>query len=621
MQARKYLRQLVLPAIFLFPIFNGFAANTEFQHAENQKAKSRLIASFYQEKGQEKLIAGFEIEIERGWKVYAPDRSGFGAPPSFNFAGSTNIDVEKFTPLFPESYLEKEQIGTEKIEYSTYKNKVIIPIELEVIDSKQAVSLEVEASYGLCKEICIPVNQKFSLTIPSLESDIEVLKNIQDYLENKEVNTPVGEEEPEQQVKNFPQISLLKALIIAFIGGAILNIMPCVLPVLSIKLLSVISHSRARASRIRFAFLSTILGIVFSFSVFAAIAVFLKSIGNAVGWGFQFQNPYFLLFLLSILMIFIANLLGLFEFNLGSDLGSVLNNKIAKEEEKKNVFIPNFLSGILAVLLATPCSAPFVGVAISFALSADVKEIFSIFTAMSLGLALPYIILVAFPSTLKLLPKPGNWMVRAKQLMAGFLAATAIWMVYILCDNIGFIAAIAAAILATLILPFFKITSRINFRKNRHLKIIIAVTAFALLIGGIFIIPNKLSYLDEMMTKKQQENWIKFDEAKIPELVAQGKTVVVDITADWCISCKANKLLVLNSKEVKAKLRDENIIAMRGDLTKPDQMIFDFMKKYHRYGIPFNIVFGPSAPEGILTSELLSKEALLATIKQASKTK
>lgn len=618
MQVRKFLRIFIWQAALFIALSltanNSFASQTDFQKANNGGAKSRIIASFYEENGQKKLIAGLEVVIDNGWKIYAPDNSGFGVPPSFNFANSKNIDVEKFNPIFPKANLEKEQIGNDTIEYSSYKEKIIIPLELTVIDANKETNLEIEVNYGLCKEICIPVSQKFSLKIPTSQNDSQTLKNIQQYLTNKQIVD--SNLQPTENENSVPQISLLKALLIAFIGGAILNIMPCVLPVLSIKLLSVINHSKSKLNRIRWAFFSTTLGIVFSFTVFASIAVFLKSIGNQIGWGFQFQNPYFLLFLLVVLMIFIANLMGLFEFNFGGSLGSVLDKKITKEEQKKNIFIPNFFSGILAVLLATPCSAPFVGVAISFALSAEMKEIFLIFGSMSLGLALPYLFLIAFPQSVKLMPKPGVWMVKAKQLMAGFLAATAIWLIYILIDNIGFIAAIAASILAILILLFFKIVSKLTFTKS---KTALATIVFISLISSVFIIPNRLAYLDKMIEKEQQEHWIKFDQSQIPQLVKQGKTVVVDITADWCITCKANKLLVLNSKEVKEKLSQNNVVAMRGDLTKPDETIFNFMKKYNRYGIPFNIVFGPNAPDGILTSELPSKESLLEAIDKASK--
>ena len=617
MQVRKFIFRLILPIFFLLCTNNSFAAETGFKAAENGGAKSRIIASFYQSENAQKLIAGFEVVIDNGWKIYAPDQSGFGVPPSFNFSNSTNIDIAKVNPIFPKSYIEKEQIGSQTIEYAVYKEKVIIPLKLEVADSTKETNLQIEVNYGLCKDICIPVSQKFFLTIPAAQNDTQALKNIQQYLEDKTI-TNVAAQEPwiKKTTESKPQISLIKALIIAFIGGAILNIMPCVLPVLSIKLLSAINHSQSKLGRIRLAFLFTILGIVFSFIVFAGVAVFLKSIGNAVGWGFQFQNPHFLLFLLVVLMIFFANLIGLFEFNFGGLLASILNKKITQEEEKKNIFIPNFFSGILAVLLATPCSAPFVGVAISFALSSDSQEIFLIFGSMSLGLALPYLFLIAFPGAVKLMPKPGVWMIRAKQLMAGFLAATAVWLVYILIDNIGFIAAIAAGFLAILILLFFKIVSKINLSRT---SFVVEAIVFVALIAATFIIPNRLISLDQMIEKTQQENWIKFDESRIADLVKQGKTVIVDITADWCITCKANKLLVLNTSEVKEKLKDPNIVSMRGDLTKPDEMIFNFMRKYNRYGIPFNIVFGPSAPEGVLISELLSKDALLKSIQTASK--
>ena len=624
MQVRKYplkflqkqLWQFVLFAYLFFIFSNSFAATTTFKKADSGGAEGRIIASFYDDEEQQKLIAGFELNIENGWKIYAPDDSSFGIPPSFNFANSSNIDTAKFSPIFPKSLLEQEQIGNETIKYSVYKNKVIIPIDLQVLDIEQATNLEIEVNYGLCKDICIPVNQKFSLLIPALNNDLEVLQNIQQFLSNKQIVKKATNPAP-KSTNNIPKISLIKALIIAFIGGAILNIMPCVLPVLSIKLLSVINHSGAKLSQIRLAFFSTTLGIIFTFLIFASITIFLQSIGDAVGWGLQFQNSYFLLFLLTILMIFIANLLGLFEFNFGSSLGSILNKQIAKKEQKKNIYIPNFLSGILAVLLATPCSAPFVGVAVSFALSSDIKAIFLIFTAMALGLSLPYLLLIALPNCIKILPKPGKWTIKVKQLMAGFLAATAIWMIYILVGNIGFVPAMSAAILAILILLFFKTIKKINYQQSVS-KIILLVIIFIALITAIFIAPNHLALSSQLKERKQQEHWIKFDEEKIPDLVLQGKVVVVDITANWCITCKANKLLVLNSDEIEAKLNEENIVAMRGDLTNPDSKIFAFMKKYNRYGIPFNIVFGPSAPDGILTSELLNKKSLIEAIDKAS---
>ncbi|MFT6076910.1 MAG: suppressor for copper-sensitivity B [Myxococcota bacterium] len=620
MQVRKNILRLILSASIVLFANNVFAAETSFAEPQNGEAKSKIIASFYEGSSQKELIAGFEIELGEGWTIYAPDDSGFGIAPSFDFSDSKNINISKTSTHFPKSYTKKENIGDIFIEYQVYKGKVIIPFELEVIDAKKETQLEINVSYGLCKGICIPASQSFSLSIPASQIDNDSLEKIQKFLPNKKVFNP--DQIVKKTTKDSQKISIFKALIIAFIGGVILNIMPCVLPVLSIKLLSVINHSQSKTSKIRFAFFSTILGIVFSFAIFAVVAVILKSLGSAVGWGFQFQNPYFLIFLITVLIIFVANLLDLFEFNFGSSLGSVLNNEISKKEKNRSVFIPNFFSGILAVLLATPCSAPFVGVAVSFALGSDVKEIFLIFGSMSLGLSLPYLFLIAFPKSVKLMPKPGAWMLKIKQLMAGFLLATVAWLIYVLIDNIGLIAAASAAILALLILLFFKIVHKSHLKNQEKSfskkQIATIVIVFSFLVSSIFIIPNCLAYLDDMMEKSQAQYWIKFEESEIQGLVDEGKVVVVDITADWCITCKVNKLLVLDTDVIKDQLKKPNIIAMRGDLTKPDEDIFNFMRKYNRYGIPFNLVFGPNAPKGILISELTSKDELLGAIKQAS---
>jgi suppressor for copper-sensitivity B len=270
------------------------------------------------------------------------------------------------------------------------------------------------------------------------------------------------------------------------------------------------------------------------------------------------------------------------------------------------------MSGILAVLLATPCSAPFVGTAISFAFTQDVLTIFIVLFFMGLGLAFPYIILVIFPNCIKILPKPGSWMANIKNLMAGFLAATIIWLIYILSNNIGFISSMLIALLSVFMLISLKLCQRFEISKLKEIFILIT------LIITIFIVPIKISKSFEVKQKTYDKLWVKFDRSKINQLVSEGKTVIVDITADWCITCKLNKALVLNSKAVREKLSKPNIIGMRGDLTRPDSAILDFMSCHNRYAIPFNIVYGPKATNGILLSELLSKRKLLEIIEEAN---
>jgi suppressor for copper-sensitivity B len=393
---------------------------------------------------------------------------------------------------------------------------------------------------------------------------------------------------------------------LAIFGGAILNIMPCVLPVLSIKLISVIRHSESEISHIRFSFLSTIIGILSCFVVFALCASIIKLTGNSLGWGLQFQNPYFLIFLIVILIIFVGNLLGVFEINFDRFLATTLNKKISNEEEKKNIFLPNFLSGILAVLLATPCSAPFLGAAISFALVQSFFVIFLIFFFIGIGFSLPYFILIFAPKLVYILPRPGNWMIQIKQLMAGLLAATVIWLIYVLSHNIGALPAFLAGIIAVAILACFKI-------KMEFLKFL----AIATLVISSFLLPMKLQKQQKISKDSYESFWIEFDEAKLHQLIIEGKTVVVDITADWCLSCKFNKIRVLQNKEVIAKLNGGDIIAMRGDITKPNEEIINFLHKNNRFAIPFNAVYGPKAPDGLLASELLTKKELFELIEKA----
>ena len=430
------------------------------------------------------------------------------------------------------------------------------------------------------------------------------MQEIQKFFPRKITTTSGSNQSPQTSATNHS--SIFYAILLAIFGGAILNIMPCVLPVLSIKLISVIKHSDARISRIRFAFLSTILGILFCFVIFVFFTYAIKLTGNSLGWGLQFQNPYFLIFLIVILMFFIANLLGVFDISFDQFLATILNKKISQTEEKKNIFIPNFLSGILAVLLATPCSAPFLGTAISFALVENFATIFLIFFFIGIGFASPYIILLISPKLVYFLPKPGVWMTQLKQLMAGFLAATIVWLVYILSHNLGAIPAFLTATLAVLLLACLKIKS--DFFKYLALATIIFLT---------FFLPVNLQEHYKIRSSAYDAIWKSFDEAELYRQVALGKIVVVDITADWCITCKFNKIRVLQTKEIMAKLNSENIVAMRGDITKPNEKIMNFLHKNNRFAIPFNAVYGPQAKTGLFLSELLTKQDLLAAIEEA----
>lgn len=400
-------------------------------------------------------------------------------------------------------------------------------------------------------------------------------------------------------------MDFLFVLFVAFIGGLILNIMPCVLPVLSLKLMSVMRHSGKHSSHIRFSFLMSAAGIISSFLILAFIVIALKSAGSAVGWGFQFQEPLFLIFLIFILNLFAANQMGLFEVRLPSFIGDAINDKL---QDDKRTARGHFLTGAFATLLATPCSAPFLGTAISFALSQGVTEIIITFIFMGLGLAFPYFLFALLPNLISKMPKPGAWMIKAKYFLGFLLVATSVWLIWVLSHQLGMLSAIVLATLsAGMLLLFFEAKKKAQ-PASPTLILILALSSF---------------YLPVLMAQKEsvkineEDLWVAFEQEKIPELVKQGKVVFVDVTADWCLTCKFNKATTLSRGEVMSYLNRPDVIAMKADYTSPSQEITDYLVSFGRYGIPFNVVYGPNAPDGITLSELLTTSSVIEAIEKA----
>ncbi len=596
--------------IFCFFSTLSHAAVSEWHETSNKAGKVRALASFYNDqKNQKKLIIGLEFDLKKDWKIYGEKSEGVGLPPQLDFSQSKNY--VKHSISWPQAQEASEKIGKHIFKYSYYKDKIILPIEIDLKNAGSETTIDLKLHYGMCKDVCIPVTENFSLKIPQ-EEDLNALAAIQEFYPQQILKEPTSTnqkapnlEKPEPQKMNY-SIALISAVLLALLGGAILNIMPCVLPVLSIKLISIINHSNTPIKQIRFAFFATILGILSCFVFFALSATLIKITGNAFGWGLQFQDPNFLIILILILTFFIGNLSGVFEISFNQVLATVLNRKISDLSEQKNIFMTNFLSGILAVLLATPCSAPFLGSAISFALTQKLHTIFIIFFAIGLGFASPYIAFLITPKLVYLLPKPGAWMNKIKQLMAIFLAATVLWLLYILSDNLGKGSALLIATLSLLLLLSVKI-------KYLFLKFLTISTVLI----TIFSIPTEVKNKPIKRISNDQMFWQEFDEKLLESFIAEGQTVIVDITADWCITCKFNKINVLEDEEVVEKLKQANIITMRGDITKPNQVIMDFLHKNGRFAIPFNAVYGPNAKDGLLTSELLNKKELLKLIDQA----
>jgi len=288
-------------------------------------------------------------------------------------------------------------------------------------------------------------------------------------------------------------------------------------------------------------------------------------------------------------------------------------------EARRTSLVGDFVTGTLATILATPCSAPFLGTAVGFALAGEAGTIFAVFAGLGLGMALPYLALAAVPGFARVLPKPGRWMIRLKQILAVALAATVAWLLTVLAAQQS--EATALIVAALIVAIAFMLAMH---RRGPFIWRSTAFASVALLAIAAVAIPllapeaSNASADSRRATKSTARYWQRFDPAAIPELIAQGKTVFVDVTADWCITCQVNKATVLDRQPVKALLEDERVIAMQGDWTRPDPEIAAYLQSFGRYAIPFNAVYGPGAPDGILLSELLTTTAVLEALATSS---
>jgi suppressor for copper-sensitivity B len=388
-------------------------------------------------------------------------------------------------------------------------------------------------------------------------------------------------------------------LVLAFIGGLILNVMPCVLPVLSIKFASALKSTDQSLSRIRTGFMVSALGVLAFMWALAAILITIRATGGQVGWGIQFQSPVFLGVMVLIMTLFAANLAGVFEIS----LPQAWTTRMAKSGDSSGL-TGDFATGALAAVMATPCSAPFLGTAVTVALAGSNFDTLAIFTALGAGLALPYVLVALRPSVIRRLPKPGAWMNVVKLVLAAMMAATGIWLLTVLTTVVGPVGAglvLAGGIVAVL---------GITFATSSNLKMASLIAPIAALLIAPQFSPAPLVQVDDPV-------WSVFEASKITSAVADGQIVFVDVTAAWCLTCKANKTLVLEGAEVKARLASDEITAFQADWTRPDPDILAYLQSHGRFGIPFNIVYGPSAPEGIKLPEILTTDVVLTAFDKA----
>jgi thiol:disulfide interchange protein DsbD len=387
-------------------------------------------------------------------------------------------------------------------------------------------------------------------------------------------------------------------LLYAFIGGLILNIMPCVLPVIALKILGFVSEAKSLPRRVRALGGIYAVGVLFSFLVMAAIVIGVEAAGHQAGWGMQFGSPIFIVCLTTLVTLVALNLFGVFEVTLGGRTLDAAGNLASKHGASGA-----FFNGVLATTLATPCTAPFLAPALGFAFSQSAATIILIFLTVGLGLASPYVLLCWNPAWLKFLPKPGAWMEKFKIAMGFPMLATVVWLLHVAASDYGrgvFWLGIFLVILAFSAWIFGEFVQRGRTGKGVALAIVLILLA-----GSYgYALEDKLHWrqmIDETDTTSLAVSsggidWQPWSAEAVAQARAAGKPVLVDFTASWCVTCNAIVKPALENDSVAAKLKEINAVALLADYTRTPPLITAEIAKYGGAGVPLVLVY-PKNPD------------------------
>lgn len=617
----------------LFAVLALAATAAAAQIQAPKKASFVLSASHtaYEPGGPAKVAA--LVTIEPGWHVNSHK-------PTFEYLIPTVLDLHppdgwpQETVQYPPAEMQSFAFETEPL--AVYDGDVVILANLSVPAGVPQGTYPMRASlrFQACNDAqCLPP--------VTAEAEIQLTVGPEGKPQNPDLfqsaaavaapPVPGGEEvapaepaaEPAEDVAaasgteregKGPGGGLAGILLLAVLGGLILNAMPCVLPVLSLKVFGLVrsaGHGRAEVAR---GALATSAGILASFLALALAAVAARSAGAAVGWGVQFQRPGFVAFLAVVVVLFCLNLWGLFEIPLPQRFAR-LGGSGPREGAAGH-----FISGLFATLMATPCSAPFLGTAIGFALAQSAPVIVAVFAALGLGMSLPYLLIAAAPGIARLFPRPGAWMETVRGVMGFLLAASAVWLFYVLSSQVApeQLAAIQLGLLG--IALFTWIGHRIA--KGRTLRGMAAagvVAAVAVTLLTAAANPGRATSAPQAAGKTEggHIDWVEFDRSRAESLAAGGQLVFVDVTADWCFTCKVNERLILDTPEVAGAFEEHSVIPMKADWTNRNDAIAKFLAEHGRYGIPFYLLYRPGQEPHVF-GELPSKSALVDVVREAA---
>ncbi|CTQ49746.1 protein-disulfide reductase DsbD family protein [Jannaschia donghaensis] len=619
------------------------------------------------------VSAGLHVVLDDGWKTYWRSPGEVGLPPDLNWEGSRNIASVTL------SYPAPTRFEAFDIQNFGYGEEVVYPLTVVLEEPGVPARLDLRANLLVCAEICVPETLEIALDLPAGGGiDARTAATLSDWiakvpgtgaqaglmlqsvhLDETALTVLATSDTPFSSPDIFPEhgdwasfgkpaltladggrtlhailpvlspgdgpltltltdgaraatldatlsatapavpasgAALWWMVLVAALGGLILNVMPCVLPVLSMKLAGALQARNRSVAQVRAGFLASVAGVMVFFVGLAGVVIAAKAAGMAVGWGVQFQQPVFLALMIGLIVVFAASMFGFFHVGLSSGAMTTM-----ARTEGRGGWGGDFATGMFAAVMATPCSAPFIGTAVTYALTHGPAQIVAVFAAMGLGLAAPYLAVAIRPGLIRRLPRPGAWMVTVQRILGGVLLLTAVWLVTVLAGSAGWTNALIVGGLAAGLL--------VALAARRWAGAVVAGGLAAVMLAAV-VVPAP-----DRPATAVDAGWAVFEEARIMQEVAAGNVVFVDVTADWCLTCKANKRLVLDRGAVATALA--GTVALQADWTRPDDAIADYLRRNDRFGIPFDAVYGPGAPQGIVLPELLTDTAVLDAIATA----
>lgn len=548
----------------------------------------------------EDLLIGLQMEAESGWHFYWAGLGTDLLEPTITWDLPKGMRVEALNHPKPSRFDYGAYMG-----YGYDGRKVFL---YRLVSDKEKVrdytlgevlTISAKVDWVLCKDVCIFGTEVVSLdwAVSDADKSTGASEFLNGLLEAKKTNQS-------QSLENrFLEMGVLGWLMAAFLGGVILNLMPCVLPVLSIKVFSLIQHADGVASKRYLHGAMYTLGVVLSFVVLALILMGLRSIGEEVGWGFQLQDPYFIAFLIIVFFLLGLNMLGVYE--LGSSLTRLSNASISNRTD----WLGSFGTGILAAVVGAPCVGPFIGGVSGIALQVDMALGVLIFACIGFGMAFPFLLLSWFPVLLRFLPKPGAWMETFRQAMGVLLILSTAFLVWVVGQSAG-----ANGVMQILLVLFFVIiASWILSRWGRisESKMVQRRAKFLSLcligIPGLIVSQNLAELYDTEGSEAnlyEEGPWKEWSEESVADALESGHGVFIDFTASWCLICQSNKALALRKEKTESLFEDYGIRLFVADWTQHDPEITRALEAYERSGVPLYVLKSADGTEKILPQNL-----------------